>query len=94
MARISTYSIDPVLNNLDKLHGSDENDVTRNFRLGGTGGGQPGGGTSNTFITNNNLTLQNNTLVNYITECDPRALAFLFQECFKYTTKASDYIVK
>ena len=76
MARISTYSIDPVLNNLDKLHGSDENDVTRNFRLGPSGGssgpGGPGGGTS---ITINN---QNSNIVNYIIEADTRSLAFLF----------------
>tara|TARA_R100001440_G_scaffold8466_3_gene16201 strand:+ start:5544 stop:6344 length:801 start_codon:yes stop_codon:yes gene_type:complete len=74
MARISTYSIDPVLNNLDKLHGSDENDVTRNFRLGpgGPGSNQPGGGTS---ITINN---KNNSIVNYIIEADTRSLAFLF----------------
>lgn len=81
MARISTYSIDPVLNQLDKLHGSDENEVTRNFILGGggtIGPGGPGGGTTNVFITNNTLTTKNNNLVNYITECDPRALAFLY----------------
>jgi len=62
MVRISTYSIDPTLSPEDKLHGSDENEVTRNFNLG------PGGGT----------TTINNTIVNYITECDTRALAFLY----------------
>jgi len=81
MARISTYSIDPILNADDKLHGSDENEVTRNFRLGGggtIGPGGPGGGTTNVFITNNSLTTTNTNIVNYITECDPRALAFLY----------------
>ena len=79
MARISTYAIDPVLDKLDKLHGTDENGVTRNFNLGGSGGPfAPGGGTSNTFITNIANTQINNSVVNYITESDPRALAFLY----------------
>lgn len=90
MARISTYSIDPVLNHLDKIHGSDENDVTRNFRLGGSGGGTGGGGTSNTFITNNIFTTKNSSIVNYITECDPRALAFLFHNNGLHAT-GTDY---
>jgi hypothetical protein len=78
MARISTYAIDPVLDQLDKLHGTDENGVTRNFRLASGGPGGPGGGTSNTYITDNSVTYENNSIVNYITECDPRALAFLY----------------
>ena len=65
MARISTYSIDPNLGPEDKLHGSDENNVTRNFQLG------PGG---------INGDIINNTFVTYITECDTRALAFLFHD--------------
>ena len=78
MARISTYAIDPVLDALDKLHGTDENGVTRNFNMGGGGPVTPGGGTSNTYITNNSSTTVNNSVVNYITEADPRALAFLY----------------
>jgi len=79
MARISTYAIDPVLDQLDKLHGTDENGVTRNFNLGSGGGPvTPGGGTSNTYITNVANTTVNNSIVNYITEADPRALAFLY----------------
>tara|TARA_Y100000401_G_scaffold15487_1_gene10509 strand:- start:2066 stop:2833 length:768 start_codon:yes stop_codon:yes gene_type:complete len=65
MARISTYSIDPNLTPADKLHGSDENNVTRNFQIGPGGG--PGGPTT-----------INTTIINYITECDTRALAFLY----------------
>ena len=89
MARISTYSIDPVLDHLDKIHGSDENDVTRNFRLGPSGN-NPGGGTSNTFITNNIFTTKNSSIVNYITEADPRALAFLFHNNGLHAT-GTDY---
>tara|TARA_R110001592_G_scaffold720_9_gene3890 strand:+ start:86 stop:892 length:807 start_codon:yes stop_codon:yes gene_type:complete len=79
MARISTYAIDPVLDRLDKLHGTDENGVTRNFNLGGGGGPvAPGGGTSDVYITNVDNTTVNNSVINYITESDPRALAFLY----------------
>ena len=79
MARISTYAIDPVLDALDKLHGTDQNGVTRNFNLAGGGGPvTPGGGTSNTYITNVDNTTVNNSIVNYITEADPRALAYLY----------------
>jgi hypothetical protein len=79
MARISTYAIDPVLDALDKLHGTDQNGVTRNFNLAGGGGPvTPGGGTSNTYITDNSSTTVNNSIVNYITEADPRALAYLY----------------
>ena len=67
MARISTYSIDPNLTPEDKLHGSDENNVTRNFQIG------PGGGPNN-----GGPTTINTTIINYITECDTRALAFLY----------------
>ena len=58
MARISTYAIDTLDAN-DKLHGTDQDGVTRNFQMGPSSGG--GGGT---------------TIVNYITECDTRALAW------------------
>ena len=58
MARISTYAIDTLDPN-DKLHGTDQNGVTRNFQVGPVTGS--GGGT---------------TIVNYITECDTRALAW------------------
>jgi len=78
MARISTYAIDPVLDQLDKLHGTDENGVTRNFKMGGGGPVAPGGGTSNTYITNVANTTVNNSVVNFITEADPRALAFIY----------------
>lgn len=63
MARISTYSIDPNVTPEDKFHGSDENDVTRNFHLGPFGPG-------NYYYYNN--------VVTYITECDTRALAFKY----------------
>ena len=66
MARISTYAIDPNLTPEDKLHGSDENNVTRNFNMGPGGPGGPGGD----YYYNN--------VVTYITECDSRALAFLY----------------
>lgn len=58
MARISTYTIDTLDAN-DKLHGTDQNGITRNFQVGPSTGG--GGGT---------------TIVNYISECDTRALAW------------------
>lgn len=87
MARISTYSIDPVLDQNDKIHGTDENQVTRNFRLiGGGGTSSPGGGTSNTFITNIANTSVNNSIQNFITEADPRALAFLYHNNSLHST--------
>jgi|TARA_R100000231_G_scaffold30927_1_gene27205 hypothetical protein len=63
MARISTYSIDTLDVN-DKLHGTDQNGNTRNFKVGPTVG-NPGGDNSA-------------TLVNYITEASTNALAFKF----------------
>ena len=60
MARISTYAIDSNFTSQDKLLGSDENGMTRNFQIGPI---TPGGA-----ITT--------SVVNYITECDPRSLAF------------------
>ena len=63
MARISTYSIDTLDVN-DKLHGTDQNGNTRNFKVGPVIG-NPGGDNSA-------------TLVNYITEASASALAFKF----------------
>jgi hypothetical protein len=64
MARISTYSVD-TLSGGDQLFGTDQNGVTRNFRVGSSGSSNAGGG-------------QGQSLVNYIIEADGRALAFLF----------------
>ena len=64
MARISTYAIDTLDPN-DKLHGTDQNGVTRNFHMGPSGGGGGGGGGGT-------------TIVNYITECDPSALGWQY----------------
>jgi hypothetical protein len=63
MARISTYSID-ALDPLDKLLGTDGTGATKNFKIGPE---MPGAGTTNS-----------STIINYITESDPRALAFLY----------------
>ena len=63
MARISTYSIDTLDNN-DKLLGTDQNGLTRNYVVG------PGEGVAG----DDNST----TIINYITESDPKALAFVF----------------
>lgn len=64
MARISTYTIDTSVDSNDKVIGTDQHGNTRNFRLGPTVGSQ---GSANSP-----------TVVNYITESDPKALAFLF----------------
>mgnify|MGYP001246253323 CR=1 FL=1 len=66
MARISTYAMDTLDPN-DKIHGTDQDGVTRNFSMGPGG---PSGG--NTTVINNT------TLVNYITECDPSALGWQY----------------
>ena len=63
MARISTYSIDTLDVN-DKLHGTDQNGNTRNFK---TGPNDASPGSANA-----------STLVNYITEASTNALAFKF----------------
>tara|TARA_R110000851_G_scaffold173200_1_gene319545 strand:- start:138 stop:890 length:753 start_codon:yes stop_codon:yes gene_type:complete len=63
MARISTYSIDTLDSN-DKLLGTDQNGLTRNYVVG------PGEGVAG----DDNST----TIINYITESDPKALAFVF----------------
>ena len=63
MARISTYSID-TLDPLDKVLGTDGTGATKNFKIGPV---MPGAGTSNS-----------STIINYITESDPRALAYLY----------------
>ena len=64
MARISTYTIDTLDAN-DKILGTDQNGATRNFRVSSTSSSTPGGANSA-------------TIVNFIVESDPRALAFLF----------------
>ena len=63
MARISTYAVDTLDGN-DKLIGTDQGGATKNFQVD-SGETTPGGG-------------QGKSLVNYITEADGRALAFLF----------------
>ena len=64
MARISTYSVDTLDGN-DKLLGTDQSGATRNFQINQGTSSSPGGG-------------QGSSLVNYIIEADPKALAFLF----------------
>jgi len=63
MARISTYTID-TLDTSDKFLGTDQAGATRNFQAGPVINAQGGE--------------KSGTIVNYIAECDPRALAFLF----------------
>jgi len=63
MARISTYAVD-TLDPLDKILGTDGTGATKNFKIGPE---MPGAGTANS-----------STVMNYITECDPRALAYLY----------------
>ena len=65
MARISTYSVDTNFTADDKLHGSDENGTTRNFQIG---------------PLSNNGSSVTTTIVNYITECDMSALAWLYHK--------------
>jgi len=63
MARISTYALDNLDAN-DKLHGTDQNGNTKNFKIGPTVN-DPGGENSA-------------TIVNYIEEASTRALAYKF----------------
>jgi hypothetical protein len=63
MARISTYTID-TLDTSDKFLGTDQAGATRNFQAGPVINAQGGA--------------KAGTIVNYIAECDPRALAFVF----------------
>ena len=63
MARISTYSVDTLDKN-DKVLGTDQNGATRNFKIGPEGTGAGGDSSS--------------TILNYISESDPKALAFKF----------------
>ena len=63
MARISTYAVD-TLDPLDKILGTDGTGATKNFKIGPE---MPGAGTENS-----------STIINYITESDPRALAYLY----------------
>ena len=63
MARISTYAVD-TLDPLDKILGTDGTGATKNFKIGPE---MPGAGTENS-----------STIMNYITESDPRALAYLY----------------
>jgi len=63
MARISTYTID-TLDTSDKFLGTDQAGATRNFQAGPVINAQGGE--------------KSGTIVNYIAECDPRALAFVF----------------
>lgn len=63
MARISTYSVDTLDSN-DKLLGTDQAGITRNYIVG------PGEGVAGA----DNST----TIINYITESDPKALGFVF----------------